>query len=251
MAWLSFQSSFDQSNKWLDLSNFKPFPSLWGGGIRETIRQNHLCYHIESKYRPYINGINTQRNYRRHGQECPTGISGNSIRRTFRNEIIAWNSCFPLVGLFNVIFICLSSHKEGNKCVPSSKPKPCSLKHPSVRTQQSKVDCAQQVPWILSTDPHGRDPKSSCRITWLYSGLSHHMVTLFTEPMGVRDPDITFHSDSLDWTEVQRETCLEEWLTQGHTFNYWLKLQLEPISLVSKNMSLNFYLFLLPWICWN
>lgn len=23
----------------------------------ETIRQSHLCYHIESKYLPYVNGI--------------------------------------------------------------------------------------------------------------------------------------------------------------------------------------------------
>ena len=33
------------------------FPGCEGGGIREIIRQNHLCYLIESKYLPYVNGI--------------------------------------------------------------------------------------------------------------------------------------------------------------------------------------------------
>lgn len=45
------------NNTCLDLSNCEQFPRLWGGGIRETIRENHLCYLIESKYLPYVNGI--------------------------------------------------------------------------------------------------------------------------------------------------------------------------------------------------
>lgn len=43
-------------------------------------------------------------------------------------------------------------------------------------------------------------PGALAESSGFYSDLSHHMVTLFTEPMGVRDPDVihSFHSDSRD-----------------------------------------------------
>ena len=62
------------NNKCLDLNNCKWLHGLWGGGIRETIRQNHLCYLIESKYLPYVNGI-----YRIHRKNT-NGIIGDVAR---------------------------------------------------------------------------------------------------------------------------------------------------------------------------
>lgn len=62
------------NNKWLDLNNCKWLHGLWGGGIRERIRQNHLCYLIESKYLPFVNGI-----YRIHRKNT-NGIIGDVTR---------------------------------------------------------------------------------------------------------------------------------------------------------------------------